>query len=1067
MAPGTMIKTNIVCRLLLAAILLSSLLAQARDSRNLPAAAFSTGLRSHSAGRLAQQDSSTVPIPWPTLWASLQTGKINAIFGTSGTFGLPFSDYQADYPFWPRASLESPPGSGFDFLFGGAIWVGGIIGNDTLVSAGNDGWFNARDFYPDNYRPDGPGSIQPFDSVGNLSLQSKFTDTIQAGIPGRPSAMGGVHLPLHIALINRAHVWTAAPFNHALIYDLVITNIGSQTIHNGYVGMYVDGDIEGPGDQANGARDDIVGSIRNRGLGYIVDNNGDPVNGTFNPATSPRSLLGFKFLASSFQPRDTSFNWWFGYQSLGDWTDFGPQRRAHFRPFGLGGGGQPLTDADRYFLLSGGEWDYDQVQTASISPDDSIWVTPPSAALQWCQGEDVRFLLSIGPFDLQPDSSVRFLYTYLVGDSVHSDPHILDYLPLAPDLYTQTLNFKPTLASADAADSLGRLVIAPDNPSSGLKVSYGAGDSLKFWWDPWCFDNIDGYNVYLTPIPDSAYDRPGVLPIWYQPNTPQLWNQVGRGNRLEISGLSSRSAYAVSLSSVHGGISGTLCAPLLIKPGFRSGAPLVIDTMLFTPVSGSVEFQWTPGSSAPPHHYNIYRFPDSISYARRFLPFYSADSQSVPRTDSVVKSSRKYYYFALPVLAQVPGNQNQFSDSTAPTGSFFCVTAVDSSGFESDFSAPAIVTRIARSKDILVMSNGNPSLNFVYSDSVRAFYAQVLNGYAWDFYSLIDTLQKQNCPGFSPGCVDWHDLLPYRTVIIDDGLSDDVLTSPLEQATGAFTKYLQSGGRIAYFGSFTHTRTVPLDPNAQPGFVSIGSAFASRYFGIDSVYYVGLLYYSNLGPVVTDPVFAFKGAAGGSTGIPSVTFDSLNTRFSQRLRTYWPQHSAPIVSVFKPNARGVTTHLFLSSRPATSPEDSLPVGVLTTTDSSQTYAFGFHLWYMKPTDARQLIDWMTGGASAGRPINSPAGAPTQFALVQNYPNPFNPTTRIGFDLPQAGLVTLTIYNILGQHVRTLINASYAPGKYQVTWDGRDERGGSVASGIYLYRLQSLSMMLSRKMLLLR
>lgn len=1062
-----MFSAKIVRCLFVAAIILSAPVLEARDSRGLARSAYGGTIRPGIAARLSLRDSTRSAPPWPTLWASLATGKINALFGTSGTFGLPFSDYQVEYPLWSRASFESPPGSGFGYLFGGAIWVGGIVGNDTLVSVGNDGWFDARDFYPDNYSPSGPGSIRPFDSVGNFSLQSQFTDTIQAGIPGRPASMGNPHVPLHIALANHAHVWTSPPYNNCLVYDLVITNIGTQAIRRGYVGMFVDGDVEGPGNQANGARDDIVGSIRDRGLGYIIDNDGDPVNGAFDPFNSPRSLLGFKYLASSFQPTDTSFNWWFGYFAPSAWVDFGPQHRAQLRQLGLGGTGQPVTDAERYFLMSGKEWDYDQVQTASISADDSVWATPPPASLQWCQGEDVRFLLSIGPFDLPPDSSVRVLYAYLIGDSVHSDPHIMDYLPLAPDLYTQSLDFKHTLDAASAADSLAKLVLAPDNPPTGLKISYGSLDTVHLSWDPWCFDNLEGYNVYLTPVPDSAFVHPGVLPIWYQPQTPLLRQRTGRVSEIDLTGMSGGSAYSVALTSTTGGISGKLSTSLIIKPGFRSGVPVVSDTMIFTQNSAPVSFHWSPSTGAAPQHYNIYRFRDTAEYNHRYLPFYSADIQNLSPVDSVVRNGQVYNYFALPVLATVPGDQRSFSDSTAPDGSLLCVTAVDSGGFESDFSAPATVVRTNRSKDVLVLTDGNPSLNFVYPSIIKAFYSQVLDGYTWDFFSLADTLQKQDCPGFSPTCFDWHHLMPYRLVIIDDGLSDDVLTYPIEQATGAFTRFLESGGRLAYFGSFTNMRQVPLDAAAAPGFVPIGNPFASHYFGIDSVFYYGMFYYQQSSASQLDSLYGFRSADSGSAGAPSLTIDSAGTPFSLRLKTYWQAASPPMVSTFKPNARGTVTHIYRSLDPSSSVNEQQPVGVSTATDSSQTYAFGFHLWYMNPLDARRLVDWIVGRSSTGRPNNEVTETPLTFALKQNYPNPFNPTTRIGFELPRAGQVTMVIFNILGQRVRELANRAYAAGKHEITWDGKDDWGTEVSSGIYFYRLRSGSTTLSRKMLLLR
>ncbi|MGH7492351.1 MAG: CHRD domain-containing protein [bacterium] len=93
--------------------------------------------------------------------------------------------------------------------------------------------------------------------------------------------------------------------------------------------------------------------------------------------------------------------------------------------------------------------------------------------------------------------------------------------------------------------------------------------------------------------------------------------------------------------------------------------------------------------------------------------------------------------------------------------------------------------------------------------------------------------------------------------------------------------------------------------------------------------------------------------------------------------------------------------------------------------------------------------------------------PDRFALLQNYPNPFNPTTIIRYDLPQAGYVKLVIYNLLGKAVRALVNAKEAPGFKQVTWDGANDAGERVTSGIYIYRIETEGFAATRKLMLLR
>ena len=88
--------------------------------------------------------------------------------------------------------------------------------------------------------------------------------------------------------------------------------------------------------------------------------------------------------------------------------------------------------------------------------------------------------------------------------------------------------------------------------------------------------------------------------------------------------------------------------------------------------------------------------------------------------------------------------------------------------------------------------------------------------------------------------------------------------------------------------------------------------------------------------------------------------------------------------------------------------------------------------------------------------------PKTFSLSQNYPNPFNPSTKIEFDLPKSGVVSLKIYNILGQEIASLVNGNYTAGHYTVQFDA-----SRLSTGVYFYRLQSASNVAVKKMLLIK
>ena len=112
-----------------------------------------------------------------------------------------------------------------------------------------------------------------------------------------------------------------------------------------------------------------------------------------------------------------------------------------------------------------------------------------------------------------------------------------------------------------------------------------------------------------------------------------------------------------------------------------------------------------------------------------------------------------------------------------------------------------------------------------------------------------------------------------------------------------------------------------------------------------------------------------------------------------------------------------------------------------------------------PETIRRLTEVETAGAAAAVPEN--------WALSQNFPNPFNQGTVLSFVAPRSAHAALHVYNLQGQRVRTLVDGAVAAGRGKVVWDGRDQRGHVVASGVYLYRLEAGAVALTRKMVFLR
>lgn len=93
--------------------------------------------------------------------------------------------------------------------------------------------------------------------------------------------------------------------------------------------------------------------------------------------------------------------------------------------------------------------------------------------------------------------------------------------------------------------------------------------------------------------------------------------------------------------------------------------------------------------------------------------------------------------------------------------------------------------------------------------------------------------------------------------------------------------------------------------------------------------------------------------------------------------------------------------------------------------------------------------------------------PQALSLYQNFPNPFNPLTTISFDLPYTERVKLSIYDVQGRLVKTLVDESRLAGKHAVTWNGRNNRGTKVKSGVYFLRLDTVRGAQTRKIVLIR
>ena len=393
------------------------------------------------------------------------THKINKLaltisnLGTIGEYYVHSSRWAFDCFTGERApGMEYPVGSRTQYLYGGAFWIGGVVGTDTLVSTGNDGVGLGKPKYDPNMEHRQAGmelfpDAEPFglitrrsimdplspsykDAVSEEDLIAVYTDTFTRGVPDLTYDYqdGRSHIPLNIEVTQKSYGWSYTYAEDFILFDYTIKNIGEKVIRDSYFGIFLDPDIYGAGNEARGYQDDLVGFLREYETPYgdckfkdtfnimwAADNEGD-----WSQRVWVTSVIGVQFLSSTDNVHEyPSFNWW--VTNYNPAYDFGPRRRGTpehpFRDFRTGSIGTPRGDKNKYYQMSNGEIDYDQYYMLDISPLDPVWTYPtPYAAKYITRGYDASELLSIGPVTLPPHLEFKIVFAVLAGENFHTTP---------------------------------------------------------------------------------------------------------------------------------------------------------------------------------------------------------------------------------------------------------------------------------------------------------------------------------------------------------------------------------------------------------------------------------------------------------------------------------------------------------------------------------------------------------------------------------------------------------------------------------------------------------------------
>ncbi len=366
-----------------------------------------------------------------------------------GILGLPEESFDdpytetCDHPGY--TGLRYSAEASYDFLFLGALWVGAIVGDDTLVTTGHDGWvleeeFQAGSSSADTLRIRSSDPWSPHYSeaaCAPLEIVAGYQDTALATLCPRISPN---HLPLQIDVREIYRSWTDQDAGDMILIDGTVTNIGTQLLRDAYIGYYIDGDV-GPtpaniSEASANSRDDIVGrrSTGESGAGFdyawIADYDGPEYR---QPSSGDSVLVPYALALALLDTPGAArpalgFNWWLSDSDPA--RDWGPGQ-----PFPDGGSGTPQGDSNKYRLLCG--W-----QNATLP--DSLCVDPPGCDLYVDPDQlnterdgdpvgarDTRFLASFGPFTIAPGDSASYTIA-LVTARIYpqEDPDLRDFSEL-------------------------------------------------------------------------------------------------------------------------------------------------------------------------------------------------------------------------------------------------------------------------------------------------------------------------------------------------------------------------------------------------------------------------------------------------------------------------------------------------------------------------------------------------------------------------------------------------------------------------------------------------------------
>ncbi len=826
------------------------------------------------------------------------------------------------------ASFQFPLGTGIDYLFQGAIWVGGIVNGDTLVSVGNDGWLNVKEIFPSSNL--GEVTAQRINGAAQ-EIIFNYTDTLTDPAVAIPDTSDGrPHLPLNLSFLQKSFVIRqgVGADSFVIIY-LRLQNIGADPISDMYVGTLFDSDVGHP-NTVNFFTDDMAGFVDptlipgtalEGDIACIWDNDGDPVAGNFN-AASPRGITGTKLLALSQTITKKSFNWW--TPNATNSLDWGPQKSPG-RQNSNSGRGQPLGDRMKYHYLSNGEIDYPQV-TAAINHTGDGWLPPLSLgdAVDIANGFDARYLVSYGSFNLPAGDTISLIFAAAAGKNLHlTANNFSSKLGGVSANYTDTSKINSYLRGLDFGSLQHNIHIAESLYANGFVLPPPVGVSFQAINNhtarllfPANSELEKGFNVYRSansggpfslvnalPAPSPSYDDTTLTesqPYWYKFTT-------------------------VSVNDVEGPLS-SLLGPVIVG---QPGAPSPLTTR--PDAVGNIHLFWKIPPDADLLRFRIFRtsLADTVNFA---------------------------------LFDSVAATETTYVDAGATPGERFSykVSALDSLGLETPVPSTVRSMRfVFGNKLLLVNRTGLPTQRPAFRDTIAGFYSGALRRY--DFDSL--NLKDETAPiptGISPAFVSTNPVIYVHSAelrILGSGDNPSFLSY--------FTEFFKAGGKLVMDGHWplggvgtSFLKCLASDP----GFTvnqAVWDTIRNSY-GFDCIFLPKIFPFDTS---LANRTFQY--AQSEQTGYPKLTTDSVKavaglTAFVGPFA--YPYPTVPNVGYFTNRDAAEDLYSFGSSVGGGDPKNGQTVAKKHTDllSGGGFVWFNFPLFYMREDSAKYVIRKIVG-----------------------------------------------------------------------------------------------------------